>query len=139
MWLKGECQSLLGLEDGKDLRIVRICPQGFTKEEEVAQLSCVKKETLSKTGPISGGEDQGEIDRNVNDIVNNYGQLFTGIGRAKVEPVHIDVDPAVKPMQQKRRPMAFHYVEKFKAHLEELKAAGVVSGPLGSEHAKGWI
>ena len=50
--VKGECQSLLGLKDGKDLGIVRIRPQGFTKEEEVAQLSGVKKETLLKTGLI---------------------------------------------------------------------------------------
>ena len=86
-----------------------------------------------------GGEEQVVIDKNVKEIVNKYEQLFTGIGRAKVEPVHIDVDPAVKPIQQKRRPMAIHYVDKFKAHIEELQAAGVVSGPLGSDHAKGWI
>ena len=84
---------------------------------------------MSGTGPISGGEEQAEIDRNMKDIVDKYDQLFTGIGRAKVEPVHIDVDPAVKPTQQKRRPMAIHYLEKFKAHLEELKS--VVSGLLG--------
>ena len=98
--VKGECQSLLGLKDGKDLGIVRICPQGFNKEEGVAQLSSVKKEKLSNTGMISGGEEQMVIDINVKEIVSKYDQLFTGIGRAKVEPVHIDVDPAVKPTQQ---------------------------------------
>jgi hypothetical protein len=108
--VKGECQSLLGLKDGKELGIVRICPQGFakeegvalTKEEGVAQLSLMKKERLMRTGLISGGEEQVGIDRNVKEIVHKYDQLFTGIGRAKVEPVHIDVDPEVKPTQQKR-------------------------------------
>ena len=99
--VKGECQSLLGLKDGQELGIVRICPQGFSNEERVSQLSSVKKVKLSSTGPVSGGEEQVVIDKNVKEIVNKYEQLFTGIGRAKVEPVHIDVDPAVKPIQQK--------------------------------------
>ena len=80
-----------------------------------------------------------EIDKRMLEITSKYQKMFTGIGRAKVEPVHIDVDPTVRPIQQKRRPMAIHYVEKFKAHLEELKEAEIVSGPLGSDHAKGWI
>ena len=73
--VKGECQSLLGLKDGKELGIVRICPQGFTKEKGVAQLSSVKKERLSGTGPISGGEEQAEIDRNVKEIVDKYDKI----------------------------------------------------------------
>ena len=31
------------------------------------------------------------------------------------------------------------YVDKFNAHIKELEAEGVVSGPLGSEHARGWV
>ena len=58
---------------------------------------------------------------------------------AKVEPVHIEVDERIKPVQQKKQPIALHYVDKFKAHLEELKKAHMVSGPLKSESARGWI
>ena len=68
-----------------------------------------------------------------------FPELFTGLGRAKVEPVHIEVDPKVKPIQQKRRNIALHYVERLKAHLTELKQEGVISGPLGPEWARGWI
>ena len=37
-----------------------------------------------------------------------FPELFTGLGRAKVVPVHIEVDPKVKPIQQKRRNIALH-------------------------------
>ena len=53
--------------------------------------------------------------------------------------MHIEVDNSVKPVQQKRRPIAIHYLDKFKEHIEELHRAGVVSGPLTSESARGWI
>ena len=53
--------------------------------------------------------------------------------------MHIEVDNSVKPDQQKRRPIAIHYLDKFKEHIEELHRAGVVSGPLTSESARGWI
>ena len=43
------------------------------------------------------------------------------------------------PVQPRRRLIALKFKEKFKGHLEELKAAGVVSGPLGSEWVIGWI
>ena len=49
------------------------------------------------------------------------------------------MDHNVKPIQQKPRPIVIHYAQKFKNHIAELKAAGVVSGPLGSEYASGWI
>ena len=52
-----------------------------------------------------------------------------------MDPIHIEVDDRIKPVQQKRRPIAIHYLDKFKAHLEELKEAGVVSGPLKSDSA----
>ena len=40
-------------------------------------------------------------------------------------------------VQQKRRPIALHYKERFKEHLDELKVAGVVSGTLGSQWPQG--
>ena len=53
--------------------------------------------------------------------------------------MYIEVDPKIKTIQQKRRPIALQYKEKFKKHLEVLQAKGVISGPLGSEWARGWI
>ena len=82
---------------------------------------------------------QEEINRKMEVITDKFPDLFTGLGRAKVEPVHIEVDPRVKPIQQKRRNIALHYVDRLKKHLNELKKEGVISGPLGPEWAKGWI
>ena len=50
-----------------------------------------------------------------------------------MELLHIEVDPRVKPVQQKRRNIAVHYVDRLRKHLDELKKAGVISGPLGPE------
>ena len=88
---------------------------------------------------VSGGQTQQEIDRHMEGITDKMPELFQGLGLAKVEPVHIDVDSKVKPIQQKRRPIALHYVDRFKKHLEELKQEKVISGPLSSEWARGWI
>ena len=49
--------------------------------------------------------------------------LFEGIGRAKVDPIHIHIDKDISPVQQKQRKVALHYKERLKAHLDELKAA----------------
>ena len=92
-----------------------------------------------KTGIISGGQTQREIDGNLRQMLEAYEGVFQGIGVARVEPIHNEMDTKIKPVQYRRRPIAIHYLKKFKAHVEELKAAGVVSGPLKSESARGWI
>ena len=61
------------------------------------------------------------------------------LGRAKVDPIHIFMDPNTKPVQQKQRKVALHFIPRLKKHLEVLKGAGVVSGPLKSEDATGWV
>ena len=57
--------------------------------------------------------------------------MFQGFGRAKVAPIHINIDHKVKSVQQNRRPMAFHYAERLKGHQEKLKKKGIISGQLG--------
>ena len=77
---------------------------------------------------VSGGQTQAE-----------FRDLFTGVGRAKVDPIHIFMDPNVKPTQQKQRKVALHFILRLKKHSEELEAPGVVSGPLKSDDATGWV
>ena len=88
---------------------------------------------------MSGGQTQREIDRKIENITDNFPDQFTGLGRAKVELVHIELDLRVKPVLQKRRNIALHYVDRLRKHLDELKKEGVISGPLGPEWARGWI
>ena len=88
---------------------------------------------------MSGGQTQREIDRKIENITDNFPDQFTGLGQAKVELVHIELDLRVKPVLQKRRNIALHYVDRLRKHLDELKKEGVISGPLGPEWARGWI
>ena len=57
---------------------------------------------------MSGGQTQREIDRKIGNIMDKFPDLFTGLGRAKVELGHIEVDQRAKPVQQKRRNIALH-------------------------------
>ena len=138
--VKGEKQSLLGLKDGKALGIITITPEGRSKEQEVRRLSDERKQKVSSQKVISAGMKQEEINLKIESLVEKYKSVFKGLGRAKVEPVHIEVDPSVKPVQQKRRTVAFKYQEKFRRHIQELQEVGTVEGPLlDSESASGWI
>lgn len=86
---------------------------------------------------MSGGQTLQEINTAMEQIVDRHQSLFEGIGRAKVEPVDIQMEAGHTLVQQKRRPIELYYKEKFEEHLEELQPARVVSGPLGSEWAIG--
>ena len=37
---------------------------------------------------VSGGETQEQIDQNINKMIDKFPELFEGIGKAKVSPVH---------------------------------------------------
>ena len=56
-----------------------------------------------------------------------------------MEPVRIEIDESVQPVQQKRRLIPQHYLERFKAHLQELVKQNVITGLLGHDTAKRWI
>ena len=104
--VKGEKQSLLGLKDGRALGIITITPEGRSKEQEVRRLSDERKQEVSRQEVISGGVNQQEINLKMERLVELHKSVFKGLGRAKVDPVHIEVDASVKPVQQKRRPIA---------------------------------
>ena len=134
----GEAEGLLGLLDAEKLGIIKINPEG-ERSEVIAQITGVKKLEKVNEGVVSGGQSAAEIKDKMSSLVGRYPAVFEGLGLAKVDPIHIAVDPKVKPVQQKPRPIALRYVDKFNAHIKELEAEGVVSGPLGSEHARGWV
>ena len=134
--VRGSNQSLLGLKDGQALGIISIMPEGT---QQVRQLSSVRKEKMPSTGEVSGGQTQDQITHKMERLVGQFSSLFEGVGRAKVDPIHIYMDPTCKPVQQKQRKVALHFVPRLKKHIEELKAAGVVTGPLKSKDATGWV
>ena len=97
----GEKESLLGLKDALALGIIKINVEGQKRAEtdEVRQLYDMPRQ-VPGPGVISGGQTQEEIDLLMTELVKPYQQVFQGIGVAKVEPVHIEVDNSVKPVQQ---------------------------------------
>ena len=138
--VRGETESLLGLKDAEALGIIQIKPEGgWTQGEEAAtvrQMYELKKANV-KTGDQDTEQSRKERQLRMEQLIQPHEQMFQAIGVAKVTPVHIEIDKSVKPVQQKRRPIALHYMTKFKDHLEELHSAGVISGPLKSESAGG--
>ena len=86
--VKGECQSLLGLKDGKDLGIVRICPQGLPMRRELPSSVQGRKRNCQVQDRSKEEKTKRILKKNVKEIVNKYDQLFTGIGRAKITGSH---------------------------------------------------
>ena len=64
------------------------------------------KRSSIKEEVISGGQTQDQIESNKKRIADRYPEVFEGLGRAKVNPIHITVDNSVKPLQQKQRRIA---------------------------------
>ena len=126
--VKGQKQSLLGLLDGEALGIIKINPDG---DQCVRQL-----QNHNKLDPpeINSTDESGV--QNIEEIIERYNSVFHGIGRARVEPIHIFTEPNTAPRQQKQRPIALHFRDKFKVHIE-LKEGGVVEGPLEPKAAIG--
>ena len=100
--IRGVSECLLGKTDGVKLGIVEFRPEGT---ETVRKLSETYKKAIPEAGhEVSGGLTQLQIDK-MESIVKDFSGLFEGLGRATgVEPIHIEVDESVKPVQQKRRP-----------------------------------
>ena len=56
--------------------------------------------------------------------------LFQGIGKAKIDPIHIYTKNGREPVAQKQRLVARHYLEPLKQHLQELLEGDVIEGRL---------
>ena len=134
----GPRESLLGRLDAERLGILTFKPEGAPKED-VARLTSVKLSPASTEGIASGGETQREVDVRMDALKAEFRPIFHGIGRAALDPIHIHAKAGVQPVAQKQRPVAQHFMEPLRRHLDELLDADVIEGPLGSEHATGWV
>ena len=99
--MKGQEQPLLGLLDAQRLGIIQMNMEGAgQKVDTVGCLESVSKQPTVRTRTVSGALTQQEINGNMAVIADKVPDLFAGLGLKKVEPVHIEVDPWVKPIQQ---------------------------------------
>ena len=109
--MAGETQTLSGLADSKAFGIIQITPEG---QLFVRQLTEVNKACADAEAIISGNQTQGEINNNMEKIMNKNKTLFQELGRASVEPIHIGIDRTVKPIQKKQRPIILKYKTLFR-------------------------
>ena len=57
--------------------------------EKVCRLTPVKKIDPPTSGVVSGGESQVQIDAKMEALDEEFQILFQGIGKAKIDPIHI--------------------------------------------------
>ena len=88
---------------------------------------------------LSGGQTQADIDRDMNAILEQFQELFSGTGVAKIPPIQIYLKEGAQPVAQKQRPVPVHMMQPLRKKLDEFLEAGVIEGPLESEQARGWV
>ena len=115
--MANQSESLLGNKDGTALGIIQITPEG-TAPEEVRKVSEVVKMPRQESGVVSGGETQSQIDEKMRKLQAENQKLFEGIGRANIPAIHIQTREGVKPVAQKQRTVAQHYIQPLKKHLD---------------------
>ena len=54
---------------------------------------------------VSDGQTQAQIDSAMEEIINDNKEIFQGMGRAKVPPIHIQVKDNAVPITQGKRPI----------------------------------
>ena len=72
-------------------------------------------------------------------LINEFPNLFKGIGRAKVPPISSKVKDNIKPITQKLRSVPINLMDKLKQSLDNFVEEDVLEGPLGPEHGTGWL
>ena len=125
--------------DAVALGILSIKPRGINpNQESVRNITTVKKEP-TETAKISGGQTRIEINQDMSDILDQFKDMFSGIGDIKLPPIEIYMKEGARPVAQKQRLIPIHMMEPLKEKLDEFMQEGVLEGPLESEHARGWV
>ena len=131
--VKGQQESLLGRVDCEKLGIITIKRGGESgTADPVKKLAVVKLE-------MQEAENQAQLQVKMTSMLDQYPQLFQGIGQAKLAPVHIHIKEGVPPVTQKLRPVPVSMMEPLKAKLDMYVKEGVIEGPLGADQATGWV
>ena len=124
--------SLLGSASSMSLGVLKILNtvKDSTSSSPGVQQSC--KACADKTHVSSSSNDN----KSVESLLNEYDDLFHGIGKMKDLKVKLDVDKNVRPVAQKHRRVPFHLRDKLEAELQRLEAANVIERV---ESATDWV
>ena len=72
-------------------------------------------------GIVSGGQTQAQIDATMKEIVEEHSEVFKGMGRAKVPPIHIQLKEGAVPVLEGKRPIPIQLREATLKKIKELK------------------
>ena len=97
---KAQEESLLGKEDAIALGLLKLSKDGDYPDEPVRCITPERKEDEVTTGIVSGGQTQQQIDEVMARIVEENHEVFEGMGRAKVDPIHIQLKEGAIPVTQ---------------------------------------
>ena len=139
--VEGEQESLLGKEDAQKLGIIKMNRRG-DKPHGTDTLGCITPETLKdpiSEGPVSGGQTQAQIDAAMEELATKHADVFHGMGRAKTDPIHIEIRDDAVPIAQGRRQIPHQLKEAAQQKLKYLLDNDLIEGPLPAEECKGWI
>ena len=87
--MAGEKQLSLGLADAETFSVMQITPE---EQLLIRHLTKINEAGVESQVIISGNETQGEINSNMEKIINQYKTLFQRLGRASVEPTDIEIE-----------------------------------------------
>ena len=70
-------------------------------------------------------------DNSVEQLVLEYAELFTGLGKLKDYKVHLHIDDTIQPVAQMHRRIPFHVRKDLEAQLKADEDLGVIQPPTG--------
>ena len=122
-----QTESLLGSEEAKRLGILEIHAKGKPADIQAIRAS-MKAEDQSK-----------QRKETIQAILDKHDKLFQGIGKFSDQEIRFNVDPTVKPVVQRERPVPLGYRPRLSEHLKELRDNDVIEGPLDSTVPHDWV
>ena len=136
---KGQQESLLGKEDAIALGLLKLSKDGDYPDEKVRCITPEHLQDIITEGDVSGGQTQAQIDAVMEEILKDNKEIFTGMGRAKISPIHIQVKEDAIPITQGKRPIPIQLREATLRKLKELKDHDLIEGPLETKDCTGWV
>ena len=77
-------------------------------------------------------------DPKVKEILHQFSERFTGLGKLKGKQIQLSIDQSVKPVAQQQRRVPFHLREKVEMELKNLESQDIIEKVPESEHTD-WV
>ena len=103
----GDSRPEFGSSRERSKQLTRVPTGGVATSSFSLELQwCITPETLKdqiETGIVSGGQTQPQIDAVMDQITEEFSDIFEGMGRAKCDPIHIQMKEGATPVTQPKR------------------------------------